>query len=219
MQTTTKLGAILAAGVMALSVGLATPAYAAPKEKEDKVARALALNDQYLGDSNAATKLSPQDLALMQEMGVEATVTTKSKVQREDPLTGELEAVDAGEDGITTFAAYTCYRGSYEYIGWSAAGIKLYRSWHVGRWCTNATTVSSAAIAESGYNIYFLGWNSAGRINGGAGVVSAIGRSWTQYKFTYQLGTPWPTQTTTPCNRVGGLFYGTYYVGHTCSIY
>ncbi|MGW9167919.1 hypothetical protein [Agromyces sp. NPDC055658] len=222
MKSVLRIGSAVAIASIALGLFVASPATAADrgngKDKGIDVERALALNEKYLGASEEAlAKIPAADLALLQEAGKLADVKVTSEVKLMPAA--EAEAALAEDGVVTPMAANYCYSVTQTYVGRSAVGIDLYKSWTRGRWCTGATTVTGAAIEEQGGQTFFLGWKFNGKINGGSGVVSGRGVAWSQHSFQYQLGTPIPTQYTQPCTRVRGNFTGTYYRDYVCSLY
>lgn len=115
-------------------------------------------------------------------------------------------------------AASKCWTGKTTRTARSILGIQLYSSWTSAKWCAKGKTVTSASLVDSGQQTFFLGWKGTGKAGGGSKVVSNTGRTWTQYKFQFQLASPVPTQYTQPCTRVGGKYTGGYTSDYTCGV-
>lgn len=100
----------------------------------------------------------------------------------------------------------------------SALGNTVYTYYHVGGWCANGSTVTSASISDHGGETSTPGWSYDGVINEGSRVVSNQGRSYSQFQFKLRVG-PVDAQTPTPCIRVSGTASGTATSNATCGVY
>lgn len=100
----------------------------------------------------------------------------------------------------------------------AAAGNTLYTYYHVGRWCSSGTKVTSASVADAGGETRTPGWSYKGVINRSSGIVANQARSYSQVKFTLGVG-GWTVQSPTPCLRINGTSSGTASSQATCGIY
>lgn len=123
--------------------------------------------------------------------------------------------------GVSTDSAEPFANGCW--LGWrggeakALAGNTLYTYYHTGRWCISNGTVTSAGIFERGGETSTPGWSYHGPIAGNAGVLSNQGRSYSQFRFRFQVG-PVVVQEPTPCVRVNGLANATYTGSWACGI-
>ena len=115
-------------------------------------------------------------------------------------------------------AATNCWAGKTTRTARSILGARLYSSWTSGKWCASGKSVLSASVVDSGQQTYWFGWKGTGKAGGGSKVVKNTGRAWTQYKFQFQLASPYPTQYTQPCTRVLGKYTGKYSGDYTCGV-
>jgi hypothetical protein len=206
------------ASAIALVVVPAIPAIAnVTPDGADEGAYAVALEARLHGASQAElTRLSADDLALLIKYAKpvsEIRISTLQRVDASDPSVAALAAAT----GSTATAL--CYTATSSRTAKGIAGNDLYRSWHVGKWCRSATTVTSASRVEQGWQTYWLGWSGNGLIGGAAGVVSNQGRSYSQHSFQFQLGSPYPTQYSQPCTRIRGTATPGYYADFVCGLY
>jgi len=208
-----------AAGVLALGLAVAAvaPARASSAATPSEAAYVLALEARLHGASAAQLAAVPaRDVALLNKYAVPVSETT----------THSVELIASSDPSVASLAAATgsastalCYTAKSSRTAKGALGNDLYKSWHVGRWCRSADTVTSASRAEQGWQTFWLGWSGKGLIGGASGVVSNQGRSYSQHSFQYQLGTPSPTQYTQPCTRIRGTATPGYYADYVCGLY
>lgn len=195
---------------------VATPADAiTPSPDEGAYVLALEARMDDASDEQIAD-LSARDLALLRKYAVPVTESSTTRIEQvasTDPHVASLAAATGSA------ASALCYTATSSRTAKGALGNDLYKSWHVGRWCRSATTVTSASRAEQGWQTFWLGWSGKGLIGGSAGVVSNQGRSYSQHAFQYQLGTPSPTQYTQPCTRIRGTATPGYFADYVCGLY
>ncbi len=176
----------------------------------------LALESRLHGATQQQLAALPaSDRALLAKYARVAAVTESYAVERLDSADARAAGVVSG----TAVAAAACYTATSTRVATGIAGNVLYKSWHVGRWCTSGSTVTSASRAEQGWQTYWLGWSGKGLIGGSAAVISNQGRSYSQHSFVFQLGTPSPTQYTQPCTRIRGTATPGYYADFVCGLY
>lgn len=123
-----------------------------------------------------------------------------------------------GSGVAITPLAVGCWTAKAEWTIRAALGNGLYSFYHVGRWCSNGSTVTSASIADKGAQTYAVGWRYAGVSASGSGVVGNQGRSYTQHKFILGAG-GWDIDTRLDCARVRGQSSGNALGDMTCGIY
>lgn len=111
-----------------------------------------------------------------------------------------------------------CWTSRTNRSGKAKAGNTLYTYYHVGRWCSSGTVVTSSNVADSGGETKTPGWRYEGVTKRGTGIVSNQGRSYSQYRFVLGVG-GWDIQTPTPCARVRGTSAGTATSDGVCGIY
>ena len=114
--------------------------------------------------------------------------------------------------------AVGCWTGRADWNIKALAGNTLYTYYHVGRWCSSGSTITSSSIADKGAQTFTVGWRYAGVPASGAGIVSNQGRSYTQHKFILGVG-GWDVQTTLECGRIRGFTSGGAAADAVCGIY
>lgn len=127
----------------------------------------------------------------------------------------------ASTDGGTVQAAtpiILCYSGKTTYTGRNGIGKNIFQSWVVGKWCTDGPRVVKSSFLEDGGQALFPGWQNQGRIASGSKVVSGQGRTWSQYRFRFQIGAL-PANFSEPCARVKGTGPRTYLSDKGCGAY
>ena len=217
MKTWSRIG-LAATITLALGAGSATPAFA--DESVPSLAEAISLNQKYGDLSAAELKALPRDeLARIEDAAEVATFDETTTVTYDAAATAVAAKSRSLQSTTAARPVILCYTSRAQRTAKSAVGINLYMSYTVGGWCRSGSKVVSASLKASGSQTYYLGWSSNGKIGGGSGVASGQGRSYAQYKFTFQLGTPVPTQYPTPCVRVKGLGNASAQSDYTCGIY
>lgn len=126
-------------------------------------------------------------------------------------------AATFGGDVVSPLAK-GCWSSRTNRSGRAKAGNTLYTYYHVGRWCSSGTVVTSSSVADAGGETKTPGWRYEGIAKRGAGVVSNQGRSYSQHRFVLGIG-GWDVQTPTPCARVRGTSSGTAMSDGVCGIY
>lgn len=111
-----------------------------------------------------------------------------------------------------------CWTSRTNRSGKAKAGNTLYTYYHVGRWCSSGTVVTSSTVADAGGETKTPGWRYEGVTRRSAGIVSNQGRSFSQQKFVFGIG-GWDVQTPTPCARIKGTTAGTASADGVCGIY
>lgn len=120
--------------------------------------------------------------------------------------------------GVVSPMATGCWTQRFTRQGTALAGNTLYTYYHVNRWCSSGSTVTSASVADFGGETSTPGWRYNGVIRSGAGVVSNQGRSYSQHSFTLGAGGI-DVQNPVPCIRGKGTSAGTGSHDTTCGIY
>lgn len=217
MKTLSRV-AVAATIALALGAGSAVPAFA--DTDGPSRAEALSLNEEY-GDLSAAelNALPEEELSKIEEAAEVATFDETTTVTYDAAATAIAAKSTSMKSTTATTPVILCYTSRAQRTAKSVVGINLYMSYTVGGWCRSGSKVVSASLKDSGSQTYYLGWSSNGKIGSGSGVVSGQGRSYAQYKFTFHLGTPVPTQYPTPCVRVKGLGNASAQSDYTCGIY
>jgi hypothetical protein len=214
MQIRRQVGTAVVA--VAMLIGSAVSAQAAPREPEVDIPAGVVVTDElqeYLDTLSAAER--------------EEFVTTMLPVERVQVVQDQVPLDDAARESARlarvtgeTIAplATGCWAGRVNDKYKAAAGNTVFTFYHVGQWCASGSTVTSASVADAGGETSTPGWRYEGVINKSAGVVSSQGRSYSQVKFVLGAG-GWDIQTATPCTRVKGAAAGTYTWDTTCGIY
>lgn len=205
---TRRIGvSLLVAAASTFSV--AGPATAEEKPRKSEAEYVLALEAGLRGATVAEIDaLSTSDIALLNKYSQVSEVVTESFVAKAPIIDGGYSTMATG-----------CWTATSTYTGRNLLGADLYKSWTTGRWCSSGTSVYSPSVAGSGQQTFWIGWSTQGLAQKQAGVVSNQARMFAQYKFQYQLGTPYPTQYTQPCTRVIGYASGGVGRDLVCSIY
>ena len=99
----------------------------------------------------------------------------------------------------------------------AAAGNTLYTYYTVGGWCASGSAVTDAWLSGAGGQTSTPGWRYAGVIGSDAGIVSNLGRSYSQEQFILSVG-GWDVQSPAPCIRVSGTASGTSSAQYACGI-
>ncbi len=144
-------------------------------------------------------------------------VTVGSQLPADSTALASVLASRVAGRSVTPMAT-GCWSQRWTWAPKAAAGNTLYTYYHVGRWCSSGSSVTSATIADYGGETSTPGWSYEGMIGSGKGVVSNEGRSYTRHKFELSVGS-WVVQTKTPCGRVKGKSSGSSSADATCGIY
>ncbi len=144
-------------------------------------------------------------------------VTVGSQLPADSTALASVLASRIAGRSVTPMAT-GCWSQRWTWAPKAAAGNTLYTYYHVGRWCSSGSSVTSATIADYGGETSTPGWSYEGMIGSGKGVVSNEGRSYTRHKFELSVGS-WVVQTKTPCGRVKGKSSGSSSADATCGIY
>lgn len=126
----------------------------------------------------------------------------------------QAEATDADVGVMATGCWTSRWTGSAQ----ATAGNTLYTWYHVGGWCANGSTVTSAWEADSGGETSTPGWRYEGVVARDSGVVSNEGRSYSKHQFVLGVG-GWDVQSPQECLRVRGFSNATATASYTCGIY
>lgn len=156
-------------------------------------------------------------VAFVNTMLPNTTVETTTVTPANAAAKASLEAAEATGDVVTPFAT-GCWTARTDWEQKNVYGGGIYSWYHVGRWCANGSTVTSASRADYGGQTYAIGWRKEGLTASAAGVVSNQGRSYTQQKFVLGVG-GWDVDTRYECARVAGKSNATATGTMTCGIY
>jgi hypothetical protein len=203
--------AVLAAGALMFSGGVA---HAAPLDDSRSASVEVSPELESYLDT-----LTPAEQAefIATKLPASTEVSYGQQVPADATAAASMITASARGDAVTPMAT-GCWTLRVNGSSKAAAGNTLYTYFHVGRWCASGSTVTSANIQDRGGETSTPGWRMDGPINGGSGVVSNQGRSYSQMRFILGAG-PWDVQSPTPCLRVNGLTNGTGTTSGTCGIY
>ena len=157
----------------------------------------------------------------------EQFVNTKLPASEEVTVGPQQPADDAARASVAeaeargtevTAAAAGCWTSRYEGEAKALAGNTVFTVYHVGRWCSNGTSVTEASVVDSGGETSTIGWRYEGVVASDARVVNNEGRSYSKFKFVLGAG-GWDIQTPTPCLRTKGKADGTTDNDTTCGVY
>lgn len=219
IRTRFIVGAVLAvAGLLSTTTAAAQAAEFSPYPPSQKQTTSAVRFERSPELTAYLDKLNPSQRAEFIGTNLPATSTVTTDQKPDNAAAAASVSTASSTGNAVTPLAVGCWTGRVDWTVRAAAGNGLYSYYHVGRWCSNGSSVTSASIADKGAQTYTVGWRYAGVTASGSGVVSNQGRSYTQHKFILGVG-GWDVDTRLECGRVRGQSTGGYLYDTTCGIY